>query len=761
MAAIVRAAPPDPREGRQERWLLLLLCLLWLALALPPLLGARTLFQRDVFVTHLPLKAIGAAALAAGEIPAVAPAWALGQPFRGDPNALPFYPGNLLYLALPFWSAFNLHYLLHWLLALFGMRRLAGELGQSPMAALLAGLTYAGSGYLLSLLTFYNLLTVAAWWPWAMAGVARGGRRGLAAAALALGMAALGGEPVTLLLALVPLALVAAERHRPRRALAFVAAAGAAGALVALPQIVATARVLGFTTRGMLGVPLEQVGRFALHPARLLELLLPLPFGWPLRYDAFGLWSRELFPTEPYVLSLHLGLVAAVLAAGALAHRGRWGFLALAGVAAAWLGGVAPGALAALSGGLFRYPEKFLLWLALAVPLLAGWGLDRPPSGGRPRRGLLLGAAAAAALGLLGLAAHGSVARQVRGLLDPHPPAAAAETQALLLALALLAAALLLAGTAWARHPERHRERRGALVLLQLAGLCQLAPLWATLPVRDVAGPSDWLRELPAGAAVAQLHLPGSPAAAPDPSLRTSADLAVARAATLDPAPGVLHGLTYPLAPDLAGIQSPRSAILAVALQQLDWPGRVSWLRLLGADALVEAWQSEPVPLPELAARRDHGVVRRLRAVERPAPPVWRPREVVALDEPWAVAAAVGDLEDPTAVAFAPVAVAHGRAGSVRLLHASADELRLATEGDGGLVVVRRAFLPLYQATTQERERLPTLPVDIALLGVVVPPGDREVTVRIDGRPEAIATAVSILALAAIALLALPSRRSR
>ncbi|MCL4839517.1 MAG: hypothetical protein KJ058_16310, partial [Thermoanaerobaculia bacterium] len=69
MAAIVRAAPPDGRERRQERWLLLLLCLLWLALALPALLGSRTLFQRDVFVTHLPLKAIGAAALAAGEIP--------------------------------------------------------------------------------------------------------------------------------------------------------------------------------------------------------------------------------------------------------------------------------------------------------------------------------------------------------------------------------------------------------------------------------------------------------------------------------------------------------------------------------------------------------------------------------------------------------------------------------------------------------------------------------------------------------------------
>src|SRR5215203_863265 len=123
---------------------------IWLWVSVPLALGQRTLYFRDVFTTHMPLKAFGASELRQGRIPAFNPTWALGQPFRGNPNALPFYPGNVLYLFLPFWSAFNLHYALHWLLAALAMAALARELGQGPAAALAAGLTYAGSGWMLS-----------------------------------------------------------------------------------------------------------------------------------------------------------------------------------------------------------------------------------------------------------------------------------------------------------------------------------------------------------------------------------------------------------------------------------------------------------------------------------------------------------------------------------------------------------------------------------------------------------------------------------
>ena len=67
---------------------------LWLWASVPLALGTRTLYFRDVFTTHMPLKAFGATELHQGRIPAFNPTWGLGQAFRGNPNALPFYPGK-------------------------------------------------------------------------------------------------------------------------------------------------------------------------------------------------------------------------------------------------------------------------------------------------------------------------------------------------------------------------------------------------------------------------------------------------------------------------------------------------------------------------------------------------------------------------------------------------------------------------------------------------------------------------------------------
>ena len=370
-------------EGEQSSarasWLLLGgICALWLALTIPLALGTETFFARDVFTTHLHAKAFGARELAQGRIPYFRPDFGLGETFRGDPNYLPLYPGNVLYLLLPFWSAFNLHYALHWLLALFSMRRLARALGLSGESALLAGMTYAGCGYGLTCLGFYNLVTVLAWWPLAVAGAVATDRRALAAGGIACGLALYGGEPISTALGLAPLLLLAAARHGWWRALQRSVVVVGLGLLLALPQIVATARVIGFSGRGNLAADTES---YAFHPARLLELLIPLPFGDPSELGPGAFLSGTLAATTPFVYSMHFGVVGLLLALVALrARRERWvaaaAILAALGVLLAWLGGPLADAVATLSGGLFRYPEKLLLWPALAVPLLAARGLD-------------------------------------------------------------------------------------------------------------------------------------------------------------------------------------------------------------------------------------------------------------------------------------------------------------------------------------------------------------------------------------------------
>src|ERR1700682_2334754 len=84
-------------------------------------------FFRDNFSTHYPFKFVSAAAWRAGTIPW----WNLtdggGQPLAANPNALTFYPDNILYLLLPPHVAFNLHFLIHLIAGWFAMRTLTRQ----------------------------------------------------------------------------------------------------------------------------------------------------------------------------------------------------------------------------------------------------------------------------------------------------------------------------------------------------------------------------------------------------------------------------------------------------------------------------------------------------------------------------------------------------------------------------------------------------------------------------------------------------------
>jgi hypothetical protein len=251
------------------------------------------------------------------------------------------------------------------------MALLARARGSDRTASALAGITLAGCGFGVSCLGFYHSVAFLAWWTFALLGAWRGGRAGIAAGGLACGLALLAGEPILAALGLVPLLLVAIEGHGAARGVATAAAIGGAGLVVALPQVVATARILRSTFRGGYGM---EAGGFALHPLRLVELVLPLPFGNPARIDTYG-WIASFSRDPPLVFTLYFGVVALLLVAAA--GRSRWLALAGAGLLLAWLGGRRADLFAAASAGLFRYPEKFLLWTALGVPLAAARGLAR------------------------------------------------------------------------------------------------------------------------------------------------------------------------------------------------------------------------------------------------------------------------------------------------------------------------------------------------------------------------------------------------
>ena len=734
----------------------------WLVVAVPLAAGRRTLFFRDVFSNHFLHKAFGAQCLARGEIPAFNPALGVGQPFRGNPSALAFYPGNVLYLALPFWSAYNLHFALHWLLAMLTMWALARELGQRPAAALVAAITYGGSGWLLSCLSFYNLLTVAAWWPLVLVGAHRGGRRGIAVGGLACGLALLGGEPMTAALGIAPLLLVAVARHRAVRGLATAAAVGALGVVVALPQIVAALRVSGFTFRGGHGLIASQAASYTLHPLRYLELLLPLPFGRPIDVGPAGFWARGLAPNLPFFLTLYCGIVGLVLAAGAVRRRPGWAALAAAGLLLAWLAGTSGDLLLAATAGLFRFPEKFLVWYALALPLLAGWGLeaalDRPRSRAQVAVAIAGGGLALALTGLTGWLRPALVAGSVRLGTSGLSPARArlVDVQLGLATVAFAAAGALLLATAWALR----RRSATALAALQLAALLQLWPLVRTDETAPYRRPSPWMQLLPADAAVfTSYHT--FPAWHPPPQWQVGAatQAAFTRIEVLDlaPVPGVRLGLTYPLFPDVEGLSSPLYTLLVVNLPRLGWPERVRWMRAMGVDAAVLLDDLEVPGLTRLARADRAGVPTYLFQVEGTAPDVWWPERVEPVDNPVAAVARVASLDDPVSTVVVSRPVEHRPGGTVHLLAAGPDHLELAVSGPGGVVAVRRSYQHLWTAHTGDRE-LPILPLNLTLMGVEVPPGDHRVRLDVSAWPEGLAGGIALIA-AAGALGALAWRR--
>jgi hypothetical protein len=745
--------------------------LVWAWVAVPVALGARTFYLRDVFLTHLPLKAFGAAELKAGRIPAFNPGWGLGQPFRGNPNALAFYPGNLLYLALPFWSAFNLHYALHWLLALFSMAALARGLGQPRAAALLAGITYAGSGWMLSALTFYNSLTVAAWWPLVLLGAVKGGRRGIALGGVACGLALLGGEPVLATLCLLPLLVTGISSHGWRRGIATAAAIGLLGLAVALPQVVATLRVLPFTVRGGQGIGATEAGQYALHPLRLLELVIPFPFGWPTYLGRYGVWNRAVLPKTPLFFSLYAGIVGLWLAAAGVRRHRVWALVAAGGLLLAIVGGAGGETLARLSHGLFRAPEKFLVWLALALPLLAGWGVERALAGGLG--GWRKGAAAAGALaallaGAVTLAGPAVVAG-VAQRLAAEPPALRApvldqlrtQIDAWPLALAIAGAALLLAW--WATRSTVPGRWQGALLAgLQLLTLLQLHPLADTDESAPYRRPSPWVRRLGPRTAVFT-EIKAAPPWRPDPPYRLPAGhravLQRLQAQDLSAAPGALYGLTYPLAPDLEGMHTLLFRPMLIGLPALGWPERVHWLRAMGVQAVVLVEDPGVPGLRLLDVAERHGVTSRLYAVTDPAPPVWWPRRLLPAATPLAAGRLVTVNPDPVtaSVVTRRQDAPQDPSGQVRLIAAAPDRVEIEVAGGGGVAVIRRAWQPLFAARADGRP-IPTLPVNLNLLGVAVPAGRHRVVIEVSAWPEIAAGAVALAALALSLAAIFPAR---
>lgn len=827
--------------------------------AFPLARGSDTFYLRDVLNTHLPLKHAQAEAMRSGTLPLLDPYRAAGQPLLGNPNAVPLYPDNLLYLAGSTLWALNAHFWLHLLLAAPAMAWLGHAWGLSRRAAWAAGVAYALSGYYLSHMSFYNLVAAATLAPAFAAACLRlaEGRRSGRWAAAAGGLWALlllGGDPLLALLALAlgvsaavargtgqaaaaladpgdssagvapraapghsagatapadpadstgvrsptapgdPAAAASpAERGdshppavaAPRKAgrLAFwgwLAPAGLAlgcGLLVAAPQIVEFLRILPASFRGSFGFSSLAATVASWDPRQALDWLLPFPFGRPDLLGPGSFWGHRFYTdTPPYYYALYPGLATLALVAASGRPRGRaawWAWGAAAAGLFLSLGRFNPLASWVFSLPGLRYPVK--LWLPVAVggALLAGIGFERLFVAGEAparRRWLLALGALALALGTLwGLLtfAPGWAEGVLRSLVPADRPWAFVTGERLRWAALCLASLAVVAGLAMAGHLARRRPWGGGAAVLLLHAAAQLfflAPLVSTDAALPYQTPSPVLEEVPpeavtAHGAFAKLFGPSTLYAGRFPEPRTRWLYRRAFFELYPPA-GTLWGRRYALNVSPEGLDSFHTRLAKAAVQESTDLERVRLLAAFGADRLLldrrlsRAAAAEVDLLAEIPSSGQqllvYGVPGALgeaqllgRVVRSPDPGDTFDRLTAPGFEPRTTAVVAGpgpELDEPP--------------GTVEVLATGAESFEARVRSpEGGVLVLRRARLPLWRASLDGRPARTAL-VNLHLLGLEVPAGEHRVRLWVDRRPLVVSALASLVGLTGLLGLA-------
>jgi len=325
------------------------------------------------------------------------PAWPLwdpytsfGQPLLADPQAAIFYPPTWLNLLMRPWVYCTLFVLCHLVFSGVGAFRLTRRLGIGNLGAFTAGALWITSGPLLSLVNNLPHFAGATWLPWVLLATQWAADRASWATAATWGAVLAGqilaGSADMCVLGLLGSAILLARNAYPRFmreicrriGAALVAVCVAAGLTAAL--LLPLLDIVSRSARRAL--PEAMRTGWSLHPARLLELALPIP--WQYLAVNPGLATQVFEGRDPFLHSVYLGLPTLALLLSATTTRQRGLLRMLVTVAAVGLL-LALGRYLPLYGWLtialpplkvLRYPQKALALMSLGVAMIAGLGVE-------------------------------------------------------------------------------------------------------------------------------------------------------------------------------------------------------------------------------------------------------------------------------------------------------------------------------------------------------------------------------------------------
>ncbi|MCU1244649.1 MAG: hypothetical protein JWN02_559 [Acidobacteria bacterium] len=722
------------------------------------LIGRSTFFFRDIQTTHAP-------ALAAFHTLGFArnnPFASFGQPYLGNPNLLVAYP----FPKLP--GLISLHIILHLLLALIGMTLYLRELRLSADAAWFGALAFTGSGYVLSAASSLNSITTIGWLPLILALAERERQRRMTiplrlAGAVLLAIFLVSGEPVLIALTLlVALARLAPWRRAALPALFWFAGELAAAALITLPVHLATWRAAAASYRVAHGYSFERAMAASLHPARLLELLVPFLFGDPSKLGPGSFWGYAVSrDTRPYVYSVSFSLLAITLAVcilsrQSLRERRFWVVLAAVTLVLSF-GGFLPGAEALYAAlpsiHAVRFPIKFLLFFALAVSVLAALSFEEllvgiPAAAARRAAVIRLGAICLSIFALALLAAMASQVLQ-RALIALwwNPRWTAAPELALAPIVPLIPARLWLAtalvGTAtWGVARGGGPLVRSTLhLLVAVEGLLLAGSLLPSVPASIYEQRSELVEtairlDTPlferAGKDLDPIQT-GLRGRYTENDVRQLAAVQVRQGWSLS---GVRHGLRYAFDPSPDGSYTERNQLVQELVDGAPWPLRLKWLRAAGVGAVITSDRVGHLPLVLRAQERKGGIPTALYSVRGTLPAIRRVPVAMAARSPQEAATLFGmpafDEARAIVVEGRPLAGTPDATATVTVIGGDSDALSVETSGAApAYLFLARSYTPTVRAFDASGRPLTVSPANATFIAVLVPAGRQRIRLEL------------------------------
>lgn len=728
-----------------------LLLLLTLACFWPLLGGGEALYWGTPLLQFAPWRGLAAASYLGGQLPLWNPYSGYGAPLAANLQSAAFYPLNVVYLVLPVERAMTATVVLHVALAGWFTHGFARALGRTTGGALLSAVTFMLSGYIVARAGFLSMTAAVPWLPallWGIVAATAPGNaprlRPLVGVAAATGMLLLAGHMQLAFYILLAAGGYAVVRCWAGGApagtvgrLATLAAAGALGVVLAGVQLIPALELTAVSIRHE-GIAFDTAAAFSLWPGQLIGALIPGFFGTHAAGDWWG-------PGPFWEGVIYLGVLPLLLVPWALLRQRdatTWYLAALAALALFLALGrynpffeplyrTVPGL------GLFQAPARFTLLYGFAAAVLAGAGWDaarRHPAGTR-RTGRLV---AAAGLVLAG-AAGGLSALGPPGL-GAAPAAGATALAGVWLAAAGLALSVCPAAPGWWGPPVA-------------VGLVVLDLLWTDLPLNPTTAAALYTAALPEAARRLRDDLAGARLYTTDAAYQAAVerffnfrgpfvtrwdDLLTLRA-WLTPNTGSAAGVfeAYNYDP----IRVRRQWLLQRAAEAAGLPGPVLDAMHVGATA---------TPDPAGGVRitpRTPGLARAYVA------PTARP----VTDFEAAVAAMLAHDFDPgrAPVVELPAGTVPpaGRGGRAAIIAYGPHKVAVATESEGGVLVLSDTYYPGWTARVDGRPAA-VWPANAAFRAVALPAGARRVEFTYEPASVAAGLATSGTALVVLAGLA-------